>query len=129
MTLFICYSAFSQSEKEIATDKIKTETEMISDDKSGIETYHKESYTAYDQNGNTVEEIQYNDDGSIKEHKKYTYNASNLKTEETEYDAAGKLTKKTAYTYDAKGNKVSKVVTDGAGKTKQKKKYVYTYYE
>ena len=80
LLLFVSYSAFSQSEKEIAADKIKTETVMISDDKSGIETYRKESYTAYDQNGNTVEEIQYNDDGSVKEHIKYTYNSSNLKS-------------------------------------------------
>lgn len=126
---FIAFSSFSQSTKEIAADNIKSITVMSSDEKTGIETYHKESFTTYDQNGNVLEDVNFNSDGSIKDHTKYTYTSDGKKLTQTEYTPDGKVSKTETYTYDAKGNKLSKVVTDGAGKTKSKKKYVYQYYE
>ena len=121
--------SFAQSENEIAADKIKSITVMNSDEKTGVDTYHKETVSTFDQKGNLLEEIHFNDDGTIKDHSKYTYDANGHKLTQTDLDASGKTVKKEEYTYDAKGNKLSKIVTDGSGKTKSKKKYVYTYYE
>ncbi|NVN95678.1 MAG: hypothetical protein HXX18_10395 [Bacteroidetes bacterium] len=148
--LYLHTSVFAQSKKEIRENKITSET--VYNTKSADSKEIKDSYTAYDKNGNAIEKIDYNKDGAIKTTEKHTYSANKNKIEETVYDATGKLISKTSYiyntndekigeidydgsgnilkqsytTYDAKGFKVEKKIFDGNKKLISVKKYVYT---
>ena len=98
----------------------------ISIDSKGGET--RKLFQAFDQKGNILEELEYEDDGKLKDHVKYEYDDRHRKIKETHLDADGKVEEISTYEYDDRGNRVSKTETDANGKVKSKKKYVYEYY-
>ena len=104
---------------------IKSVKEISIDNKDKETT---KTFQSFDGQGNLTEEIEYEDDGKVKDHVKYEYNNSNLKIRETHFTPDGKIDEVSTYEYDAKGNRISKTVKDGAGKLKSRKKYVYEYY-
>jgi hypothetical protein len=122
---FSAGTAFAQSRKDIKESKVKTMTVYRSDFKTGKEVKNKESVSKFDENGNTLDEIKYENDGKFQEHFSYTYNSDNDKTSETEYDAAGKATKVTKFTYNTNGDKLSETEYDAAGKVTKISKYTY----
>ncbi len=118
--ILTCSTAYAQNKAGIKSVK-----------EISVETKDKEvtrSFQSFDKNGNVIEEIEYDDDGRIKDHTKYEYNADHLKIKETHLTPDSKTEEVTMYEYDAKGNRISKTVMDGNGKIKSKKKYVYEYY-
>lgn len=92
-----CCIISAQSGKEIKTLQIVTkETWNYTDEKSKfLETIEK-----FDQEGNLIEEREYNPDRSIKKHTKWTYNGNNDKLTETEFDEKGRVIAKTEYKYE-----------------------------
>ena len=107
---------------------VKSSTEFAIETKGAKSIEIKRHYQEYDQNGNLVNEIDYDSDGKMKEELKYEYNNLNQKVKEIHFTPDGKMDEMTTYEYDGKGNRVSKTVTEGNGKLKSKKKYVHEYY-
>ncbi|HRS54049.1 MAG TPA: hypothetical protein P5250_05030, partial [Bacteroidales bacterium] len=68
----------------------------------------KESYK-YDNQGNKLEEIKWNNDSLIY-HKKYTYNSNSYKTEEIWLDNKGKIIQKSVFKLNANGDKIVETV-------------------
>ena len=109
----------------------QTKTGIKSVKEISIDNKDKEtakSFQSFDTKGNLIEEIEYEDDGKVKDRVTYEYNAENLKIKETHFTPDNKTDEVTTYQYDAKGNRISKMVVDGNGKLKSKKKFVYEYY-
>lgn len=140
----------AQDKKDIKKYKIKTVTQTITDVSSDKEKTHKDLFQKYDGNGNTLEEVEFKSDGSIKqktintfdnnnnliqedkyedgkftERKIYTYNPEGEKTAELIYDSANKLLRKSIYVYNNKGMKIEKKTFDENGKFISLKKYTY----
>lgn len=130
-------TGFSQSKKEIKKNKILSVTEWTIKMEDGKEITYKESYTAYDKNGNVTENTEYNKDGSIK--KKETAVYDNLKgkiVQETKYEDKTKISvnkddkqkdffKKTVYKYNANNDKTEEQEFDSTNKLTKKKQYSY----
>ncbi len=143
--------AFSQSGKEIKTNKIKSITTWQNDKDDSPAKVYKDTYEVFDKNGNTTTKIDYKKDGSIKSrqqfkfdkdnnkteeleydgnnvvitHKTYAYNAFGKRTEEKEFAPNGELTRKTTYTLNASGDKTAETVTDAKGAMLKKVEYTY----
>lgn len=57
-----CFSQlFSQSQKEVKENKIKSTAENVTAIENGKETTYKDSYIVYDKNGNITEQTEYHD--------------------------------------------------------------------
>jgi len=152
LVLFLNFTlSFSQSKKDIRSNKITSETAYITINENGKDITYKDSYTAYDKDGNTIEQIDYFKEGSIKRkelnkfnsHKDkieeaifdakdksfrkttFIYNTNNQKVGEIEFDASGKILKQSVYTYNSKGFKVDKKTYDANKKLLSTKKYNY----
>lgn len=143
--------AHCQSNKEIKLNKIKSVTSWSNDKEDGTSTTYKDSYEAFDKNGNTilklkykkdgtvsgketwkydknenkVEEFEYDGNNSIVSHKTSVYNALEKKTEERELSASGELIRKTSFTYTPAGEKATETVTDAKGNVLKKVEYSY----
>lgn len=128
-TVILSFGIFS-SEMLIAQTKpaVKSQTEYAIETKGGKSIEIKRHYQQFDQQGNLVDEIDYDSDGKMKEETKYEYNSQNQKVKEIHFTPDGKTDEISTYEFDAKGNRVSKVTTDGNGKLKSKKKWTYEYY-
>ena len=124
------YSALFFSGNLLAQSKspVKSQTEFAVETKGGKSVEIKKHYQQYDQRGNLVDEIDYDNDGKLKEESKYEYNNQNQKVKEIHFTPDGKIDEISTYEYDAKGNRTSKIITEENGKLKAKKKYVYEYY-
>lgn len=112
-----------QSKKFIREHKIKLikvleERPQKSDDKI------LESLTRFDEHGNIIEEIEYNNEGKLKSHRKYEYDKSGNRIKEIEFDEDGKVISKTVYTFQ-QGLRKEKVKYDEKGKIKYRKIYIY----
>ena len=68
------YSGYAQTKSGVKSIK---EISVDSRDKEEIK-----SFQSFDTHGNLIEEIDYDDDGKIKDHVKYEYNNEHLKTKE-----------------------------------------------
>lgn len=77
--------SFAQSKKDIKTNKIKSITEFVSSFENGKEVTYKVHYTAFNKNGNIIEDTEYNNDGTIKKQETAKYDTNNNKIEETYY--------------------------------------------
>ena len=123
---FIVFSSalFSQGKKDIKTYKIKATSENVTATEGGKDISFRDSYTAFDKNGNTLEDIQYNKDGTVKKKITTKYDSNKNKTEEVEYDGTGVI-KKHLYSYNSKGDKTLEVTYDGSGKLIKKEVYLY----
>lgn len=123
---FICFrTGYSQSKEVISKFNVKSQTEIITEIVNGIESTFKDTYTAFDKNGNTVEEIKYSKDNSVKKRQTTEFNKDQNKTEEDEYDSNGNLKKKHIYTYNSNGDKILEVTYDSSGKISKKEAYEY----
>lgn len=93
------------------------------------ETKYKDSYTRYDRQGEIIEEVEYNPDGTIKNKIIYKNDSNGNKIEEIIYNSDGTTIKeKQTFKYNAEGMRIEKKVFSGDGKLLQLIKYEYTYY-
>jgi hypothetical protein len=139
--LFAYLAAPCQSTKDIKKNKVKSLTIWQTPKDDGQEAPVKESFEAFDKNGNTIQKIEYKPDGSIDKketarydknqnkveeftydgsnqvtsHKTYLYDRFQNKIEENEFLPSGELGKKTNATFNAGGDKLSETVTDAKG--------------
>ena len=119
-------SSLSAQKKSTAKEnKIRAITEYKQDvEKNGSRLI--EAYTLYDNNGNVVEEKEYDTAGKTSKHMKYQYNSDNNKIQETEMAPDGKIVKTIEFKYN--GNlKIEKNVYDAKGKLKTRKTYQYEF--
>jgi hypothetical protein len=142
---FICaFSAFSSAQnknkKDIKKNKIKSIAEFASIIENGKETTFKVSYTAFDKNGKSIEETEFNKDGSIQKKGSTKYDSNDNKIEETNFrqkeakatetgtNAPTKANLNTRITckYNANNDKTEENIFD-AGSGKLISKQVYTY--
>lgn len=108
-------------------EKVKSVTELTVATKGGKEVETKKSFQSFDAHGNVTEEIEYDDDGKVKDHAMYEYNATGQKVKETSFLPDGRIEDVTVYTYDANGNRISKTVMNKDGAVKSKKIFRYEY--
>jgi YD repeat-containing protein len=129
----ISVSVSAQSKKQIKEMKIKscTETTVLYTEGKETATF-KSAFSAFDKEGNTTEEIQYNQDGSVKRRETAKYAGKN-KTEEVvdsrgDKDTEGNKTnyRKTTYKYNANGDKTEETDYDAAGNVVKRTTYTYT---
>ena len=121
---FFNSSLHAQGKKNIKTNKIKSSTEfhvLVAHEKDST---YKDTYTVFDTNGNTVEEIKFNPNGSIRKKRTYKFDGSKNKLEELEYEGTT-LVKKQQYAYNANGNKILEVTYDGTNKLIKKEVFIY----
>jgi hypothetical protein len=116
---------YSQSRDVISKFNVKSQTEIITEIINGVEITYKDTYTGFDKNGNTIEEIKYGKDSSVKKRQTTGYNKDQNKIEEEEYDSSGSLKKKHVYTYNSNGDKILEVTYDSNGKISKKEAYEY----
>ena len=115
---------FSQSKKEVKDNKIKSTTETIKATDGIKETAYKDSYIAFDKNGNITEQTEYNPDGSVKNKFTMKYDNFKNKTEEIEYEGSV-LKQKRQFSYNANGDKTVELTLDSSGKLLKKETYTY----
>lgn len=99
----------AQSKKDIKSNKVKSVTEVIV---KGDKTYN-DAFQSFNKNGNTLEEINYDNTGKIKERITYKYNNSNKKSEQITYDSSGKQKERETYKYNADDEKVEENLYNG----------------
>ncbi|MDQ3110199.1 MAG: hypothetical protein M3R17_09920 [Bacteroidota bacterium] len=129
--LFVA-SAFAQSKKQAKEMKIKSATETVIVYKDGKESAnYKSDYTTFDKEGNTLVQIEYNPDGSVRRRETTKY-AGKEKTEEiVEHPGTSsdnndqKKYKKTTWKYNSSGEKTEEVEYDAAGNVTKKTTYAY----
>lgn len=130
---FISLTLNAQSKKQIKEMKIKscTETTVLYIEGKESATF-KSAFSTFDKDGNTTEEIQYNQDGSVKRRESAKYAGKN-KTEEVvdsrgEKDTEGNKNnyRKTTYKYNANGDKTEETDYDAAGNVVKRTTYAYT---
>lgn len=102
-------------------------TEVVIESKGGKETEVRKSFRAYNEKGNLTEEIEYDDDGKIKNHTTSEYNEKQQKVKETAFLPDGKIESIALYTYDPEGNRISKTTMNKDGSVKSKKVFHYEY--
>ncbi len=122
--IFTIYSVNAQKRKEIKEKGVKTKIVWKYDYKTGKEKKLMESKKKFDENGNTIEEIVYDEFGKIDTKVKYSYNDDNEIIKEVHYLPSNKIKKTIEYKYKA-GFKTEKIVLDNKGKIKSKKVYQY----
>lgn len=115
------------AQSPIKSGKVKSVTEVVIEMKGGKETEVKKSFLAFDERGNTIEEIEYDDDGKIKTHTTSEFNNLDQKVKETSFLADGKPETITLFVYNQEGDRVSKTVMNKEGAVKSKKIFRYEY--
>jgi antitoxin component YwqK of YwqJK toxin-antitoxin module len=126
-------TSYAQSKKLIKELKVKNCTETTTLYENGKESTFKSGYKVFDKDGNTIENTEYNTDGSVKRKETTKYSGKN-KTEEIvddrgdkESDASsgGKKYKKTTWKYDKDGDEIEQVDYDEKGNVLKKTTYAY----
>lgn len=148
--LILGYYSFSQSDKEIKQNKIKTITTWQSEKenpsssyKESVETYDKfgiliqrikykkdgsvdsKETFKYDKFQNKIEEFEYDGNNAVVKHKVYVYNSFQKKTEEREYTPTGEISSRTVITYNPNGDKESETLIDSKGALVKQVEYKY----
>jgi hypothetical protein len=130
-SFLLASSAFAQSRKQIKELKIKSETETTILYKDGKETVtYKSEYSTFDKEGNTLTQIEYNQDGSVKRKETNKY-AGKEKSEEiiehpgSSSDNDQKKYKRTTWKFNSSGDKTEEVEYDAAGNVTKKTTYAY----
>jgi hypothetical protein len=128
----ISVSVSAQSKKQIKEMKIKscTETTVLYTDGKETSSF-KSAFATFDKEGNTTEEIEYNQDGSVKRRETAKYAGKN-KTEEVvdsrgDKDVDGTKTnyRKTTFKYNANGDKTEETEYDASGNVVKRTTYAY----
>lgn len=117
--------SFATSKKEIIDLRISSKTTTETYFKDGEEKTYKESFTSFDKAGNTIEDIEYKKDGTIKSKETSKYNSFGDKTEEKIFKAKDGTTTRTTFSYDANGRKTGEVEYDENGSVKKKSSFSY----
>lgn len=118
--IFFVFLANAQSKKNIRKFGIKVQIENVQEGKI---TYKSEQ-SVYDSNGNEIEWIKYNKDGTIKKKRTYKYDKKNNLIEEQEFDG-NQLTRKVIYSYNNFDEKISEITYDGNGQILRKEIFTY----
>lgn len=132
VVLFYVQISLAQSSKKVKNLRIKSTTEWVTvysgDEKAEP---RKDTYTAFDKNGNTLEKIEYNRDGSIKNKETFKYDAAGNVLEETAFEGKAEKNskeannKKVTYKYNSSNDKTEENVFDGEGKLIRKTVFTY----
>ncbi len=117
----IAFSSVDAQKKTINGKKIKEIKEWKID--SGKRTLSELS--KYDANGERIEQIKYETNGSQKERTVFEYNANGKCITETKYDEFNKLEKKTVIEYNSFGKRSKETSYDAKGKVKSVKEVEY----
>lgn len=124
----------AQSKKQIKELKIKSATETVVLYKDGKETAtYKSDYSTFDKDGNTLTEIQYNQDGSVQRKETNKYIGKNKVEEIVEHpsgsssddNSPAKKYKKTTWKYNTNGDKTEEAEYDAAGNLTKKTTFAY----
>jgi hypothetical protein len=127
MLLMLTCNIDAQKKKEAKLNRIQTTTEYEEDYVKNNGRSVKNSYTKFDEMGNVLEEIEYDDYGKEKKHVIYEYDEDDNKIKETYLSPKGTKDKVIEYKYE-NGLKKEKIVYGANGKVVLKKKYVYTFF-
>jgi hypothetical protein len=124
---FLVLTAYSQKKKDIQSHKIKsiTVTNEGADKPKGKPVL--DMVTKYDESGNTIEEIEYDESGKVKKHIKSEFDEDGNKIKETEFKPDGTKDKIFEYKY-RDGLKIERITYLPNGKVKSRKKYTYEYH-
>jgi hypothetical protein len=126
--------AQAQSRKDVKKYGIKNCTEWVTKNENGKEVSYKESYKAFDKNGNVTEEIEFYRDGRVKKKETFKYDKDGNVLEETLYESKeaktgdpkeSQVSKKVSYKYNVNSDKTEEVEYDGSGKIVKKTSYSY----
>lgn len=124
--------SFAQSSKKVKSFHIKSTTEWVTDYSSDEKSEaRKDTYTAFDKDGNTIEKTEYAKDGSIKKKETDKYDGKGNLLEESSFEAKSdkepkdKSFKKITYKYNSSNDKTEENEFDSNDKLV--KKTVYTY--
>jgi hypothetical protein len=121
MTFIVGTNCFAQSKKDIKKNGIRSVT--VTDNENGKSLNNKVSY--FDKTGETVEETDYDKDGSLKTIHKYKFNKDGDILEEEEHDGKTKAVEKHIYKYNKLGERIEEQILDSNGK--MTKTHYYTY--
>src|SRR3954471_308650 len=98
--ILLAFHANAQSKKEIKKNKVKMLKESHTSVENGKESTFDVSMEKYDDNGNVIEEVDYDKEGKIKSHNTSTYDKNGDKIEEQVLTEDGKLKKKKTFKYN-----------------------------
>ena len=118
-------TSFSQSKKEVKKLGIKSSVTVVTESIEGKEKTRTDMSQKFDKNGNVIELIEYNKDGSIKKKEAQTYNKNNDITEELIFDEKGNLKKKITTEYNSNKDKTFETTSDANGKLLEKTQHGY----
>jgi hypothetical protein len=124
---FMVVAVSGQKKKDIQSHKIKsiTVTNEGADKPKGKPVL--DMVTKYDESGNTIEEIEYDESGKVKKHIKSEFDEDGNKIKETEFKPDGTKDKIFEYKY-RDGLKIERISYLPNGKVKSRKKYTYEYH-
>lgn len=137
LALFILILSFgslaAQSKKQVKALKIKSTTETTTVYTNGKETStYKSEYETFDKDGNTLTDITYNSDGTVKRKETNTWTGTDKSSEVVEHPNGGtdepsdpKKYKKTTWKYNANGDKIEEDEYDVSGTLLKKTTYAY----
>jgi hypothetical protein len=117
--LFSGYYCQASGKKEIKKNKIKAVTETVTEVVDGKEKTYKKSFKKYDNDGNLIEDADFNADGSIKKKETFKFNSEKEVVEHVTFNTDGSIKKKVLKKYNGK-NKIEELDYDGADKLLQK---------
>lgn len=132
LVLTLVFSSLSaQSKKDIKALKIKncTETTVLYD--GGKETAnYKSGFRAFDKEGNTIEDTEFNQNGSVKRKELNKYSGKNKTEEVIENHGAAdedgpKVYKKSTFKYNGDGDKTEETEYDAKGSVIRKTTFAY----
>ena len=84
-----------------------------------------DGYVLYNDEGNIIEQNEYNSDGSLSFKHTYTYDNKGNMIEQNRYNSDGSLSKKYTSTYDNKGNVIEENEYDSDGHLASRWTYIY----
>ena len=133
---FFVASAFAQSKKDMKKVNkfdVKSMTETITEMEDGKEITYKDTYTAFDKNGNVIEKDEYHKDGSLKYKSFAKYDGKGNKLEDSYTETGGKKEEgkhkeknvRHTYKYDVNNNKIEEIEMDNTGKVIYKMQISY----
>lgn len=126
LSSLVFFTGYAQSKKKIRKNLVLSQTGMEYDADS--ETSSKEEFIKFNRNGETIEQIEYQN-GKVTRHTKYQYDENDNKIEEVRLSPGGKIKKRMVYRYTDGGLKTERLTYDQNGKLLSRLKYVYEYYE
>jgi hypothetical protein len=115
----------AQSRREISKWKIKSITSTVTEVKNGEQITYKNTYWAFDKNGNKIEALEFDKKGQPKKTESFIYNKYNKVAEHLIFNADGTIKKKELKKYDSLARLVEELTVDENGKEIEKKLITY----